>query len=283
MKKVAIQGVKASFHHIAAMQNFGEENVSFLECRSFPEVFERMENDDCDTAVVAIENTLTGSLLPNYSLLHHSDLNIQGEVFLDIRQHLMALPGQKIEDIKMVRSHPIALLQCSDWLRNYRDWDVVETFDTAGSARMISENGIRNEAAIASEHAAHTYNLEIIASNIENVSQNQTRFLIVGKNGVENRDADKASVSFGLSHSVGSLAAILGLWSECGLNLSKIQSIPIPGKPYEYQFIVDLNFTRVEDFDKGITEAEALTTNCRVLGIYKKGKKANENSTSKAA
>jgi len=282
--KIAIQGAEASFHHIAAIAHFPEQEVLVQECRRFKEVCEALVNDEVDLALMAIENTLTGSLLPNYALLQHHPLHIIGETYLHIQQNLMALPGQQIKDLKFVHSHPIALQQCTEYLRSHPQMIAIEKYDTAGSAREISESQLMGIAAIAGPQAAKLYGLEILAQEIENLKQNHTRFLVLSRdsNGTE-IEGNKASVCFEVSHKVGALAEVLQLLGAHSINLTKIQSVPIQGKPYQYQFHVDLEWDKQASLPMALKALDPITYNRKVLGIYQKGKKDHDYTYGAAA
>jgi len=282
--KIAIQGAEASFHHMAAIAHFPDQEVEILECRRFKEVCETLVKDQVDLSLMAIENTLTGSLLPNYSLLQQHPIHIIGETYLHIEQNLMALPGQQISDLKFVHSHPIALQQCTEFLRSHPKMIAIEKYDTAGSAREIVEQKQKGIGAIAGPQAAKTYGLEILAAEIENLKQNYTRFLVLSRdsNGHE-VPGNKASVCFEVSHKVGALAEVLQTLGEHKINLTKIQSVPILGKPYQYQFHVDLEWAEGASLQMALEHLEPNTYNRKVLGIYKKGKRHYDHRQSKAA
>lgn len=270
--KIAIQGGQASFHDMATRQYFAGHPVELLECMTFGRLCDALANREVDAAVMAIENTLAGSILPNYSLLERYNFHIIGETYLHIQQNLMALPGQRIEDIETVRSHPMALHQCSVFLEAHPHLRAIESFDTAESAREIRQNNLRGVAAIASKMAANRYQLQILAEEIENLKKNYTRFLILLNKEYRNgTPPDKASISFRVSHEVGSLVSVLQIFREHGLNLSLIQSIPIPGQPSEYAFHIDLLWQNETDFHRGIAAASPFARGIKILGIYKSG------------
>ena len=239
--KIAILGVKASFHDIVARRYFGND-IEVDECDTFRDVCESLKNDDCDAAVMAIENTLAGTLLPNYSLLQEYGLHVIGEMHHHIQMCLMAQENVEIKDLKFVMSHPIAIAQCAKFLNGFKHFKVMDVQDTAGSAKAIKEDNLMDSAAIASEQAAKAYGLSIIQRNIETNKLNYTRFLVLKKDKQGKIDgANKTSLHFELLHEVGSLASVLSIFNDNGINLSKIQSIPIIGKPFEYTFILDLH------------------------------------------
>ncbi len=270
--KIAIQGGQASFHDMATRQYFAGHPVELLECVTFGLLCDALVNRKVDLAVMAIENTLAGSILPNYSLLESLPLRIIGETYLHIQQNLMALPGQKVEDIQTVRSHPMALHQCSNFLEAHPHLRAIESFDTAESAKEIRQKNLKGVAAIASKLAANRYQLSILAAEIENLRQNYTRFIILKNEHYQNGVLpDKASLSFRVSHAVGSLVGVLNVFRDHGLNLSLIQSVPIPGQPNEYAFHVDLLWENEDQFYRAIEAAGPFARGVKVLGIYKAG------------
>jgi prephenate dehydratase len=270
--KVAIQGYEGSFHQIAAKQYFGE-NVKILPCANFRDVVKLASSKkDSIGGVMAIENSIVGSILPNYTLLEKSNLKIVGEVYLKIEQHLMIYPGTNFEDIKEVHSHPMALLQCLDYLEKH-NWKLIETEDTALSAKNISKKHSQHVAVIASQLAADLFDLEVVAPNIHTEKNNFTRFLILQPNdkNIIAEDANKASINFKTNHTKGSLAKVLSTISNNGINLSKLQSMPIVGTNFKYSFHADLEFKNIEQFNKAITAITALTEEIKIYGIYKDG------------
>lgn len=271
--KIAIQGIKGSFHHQVAKDYF-YQNVAVDECLSFEELVDSLLKGDSDQAVMAIENSIAGPIIPNYALIDKNNLHIIGEHYLDIIQNLMALPGQKIEDIQEVHSHPMALLQCMDFLKKYPNIKLVEDKDTAETARRIHENQIKGIAAIASEAAAEMYNLEIIAPSIQTIENNMTRFVILKKENsfVSEDEINRASIKFELDHKRGSLAAVLNVMSDCKLNLTKIQSLPKIETPWKYSFFVDVTFDKYEDYAKAKALVSIMAHYFKVLGEYKNTK-----------
>lgn len=272
-KKVSIQGYEGSFHQQAARQFFGKE-VEVLPCATFREVVKLAGNKKkSDGGVMAIENSIAGSILPNYNLLHNSNLKIIGEVYLEIKQNLLVNPGVKLEDIKEVHSHPVAIQQCFEFLDKY-NWKLVETEDTALSAKHIQQHHSKHIAAIAGKQAAELFNLQILAPNIHTMKNNYTRFLIIQQeeDGLNITDADKASVNFHTDHSRGSLAKVLTAIADGGINLSKLQSMPIPGSDWKYSFYADMEFETKEQFDKVIEKIKPITDEVTIYGIYKNGK-----------
>lgn len=271
--KIAIQGIKGSFHHQVAKDYF-YQNVAVDECLSFEELVDSLLKGDSDQAVMAIENSIAGPIIPNYALIDKNNLHIIGEHYLDIIQNLMALPGQKIEDIQEVHSHPMALLQCMDFLKKYPNIKLVEDKDTAETARRIHENQIKGIAAIVSETAAEMYNLEIIAPSIQTIENNMTRFVILKKENsfVSEDEINRASIKFELDHKRGSLAAVLNVMSDCKLNLTKIQSLPKIETPWKYSFFVDVTFDKYEDYAKAKALVSIMAHYFKVLGEYKNTK-----------
>lgn len=273
---VAIQGFEGSFHQVAAENYFGKK-TTIEACASFPELIRKVKQGGVvDAGIMAIENSIAGSILPNYSLLKNSGLHVTGEIYLQINQHLMVLPGQTIGDIREVHSHPMALLQCMDFLAQHPHIKLVETEDTAISARHVRDKKLRSTAAIAGKLAAEIFELDIIAPNIHTAKNNYTRFLAISTNGVAPaQDANKASVYFQTSNESGSLAKVLTRIAEEGINLSKIQSFPIPAKEWHYYFHADMEFENLAHFEQGIARIMKLTEHLTVLGIYRKGNTHN--------
>lgn len=274
-QKVAIQGFEASFHEIAALQYFGKD-IETVECTTFPKLFEVMKKDEADFAICAIENSLAGSILPNYAFLRNSDLKIFGEVFLHIEMNLMALPNQTIEQIDEIHSHPIALLQCRSFFENYPNIQLIESNDTALSAKEIKQNHIKHRAAVASRRAAEIFELDIIAADIHDNKRNFTRFLILSKNTNVNAHQttfNKSSISFRAYHTAGSLAKVLTSIGNHNINLTKIQSLPVIGEEWQYYMYADLEFNNVDEYRKMLLEIEPLTKELKILGEYKQGEK----------
>ncbi len=271
--RIAIQGYEGSFHQVAARQFFGKK-VEVLPCATFRDVVKMASGKkESEGGVMAIENSIAGSILPNYNLLQKSNLRVTGEVYLHIRQNLLVNPGVRIEDIREVHSHTMALQQCYDFLDNHK-WKLVETDDTALSAKHIHQHKSKHIAAIASKLAAELFELDVIAPNIHTLKNNYTRFLVVQREDLAQpvRDADKASVNFHTDHSRGSLAKVLSKIADGGINLSKLQSFPIPGSDFQYSFHADMEFDSVDQFEKIIGDIRPLTAELKVYGIYKNGK-----------
>lgn len=271
--RVSIQGFEGSFHQEAARQFHGKD-VQVICCATFREVIKIAANKkESEGGVMAIENSIAGSILPNYNLLQKSNLKIIGEIYLQIKQNLMVNPGVKLEDIKEVHSHPMAIQQCLDFLDKH-NWKTVETEDTALSAKHIQKHRSKHIAAIASKLAAEIYNLEMIAPNIHTLKNNYTRFLILQREDEvkETPGANKASINFHTDHSRGSLAKVLITIADAGINLSKLQSMPIPGSDFKYSFHADMEFDSKEQFDKAFDKVKKQTEALQLLGIYKSGK-----------
>ena len=272
-KKIAIQGFQGSFHQAAARKFFGEE-VKVICCSTFRDVVKISDDKTkSDGGLMAIENSIAGSILPNYNLLQKSNLKIVGEIYLQIDQNLLVNPGVSLDDIREVHSHPMALLQCTDFLEKY-NWKLIETEDTALSAQHIHVNKSRHMAAIAGELAAQLFDLNMIAPNIHTQKNNYTRFWVLenAESVKEIVDADKASLIFQTDHSKGSLAKVLTKISEGDVNLSKLQSMPIPGSDWKYSFHADCEFTSIEQFNNVLKNIKPFTADIKVYGIYKNGK-----------
>jgi len=270
IKTVAIQGVKGSFHHIVSQDYFGEQ-TAVNECLSFDETVEALLSGKTEAAIMALENSIAGSIIPNYALIDANNLHIVGEHYLDIQHNLMALPNQTIQDIKEVYSHPMALLQCKAFFKNYPHIKLVEDKDTAEVAQRIQEKQIKNVAAIASKLASQLFQLEIIAESIQTIKHNETRFVIVKMSNSEipEQDINKASLKFELDHKRGSLATVLNVMSDCKLNLTKIQSLPKIETPWKYAFFVDVTFESYNDYKKAKSILQIMAQDLKVLGEYK--------------
>ena len=271
-KNIGIQGIKGSFHHIVANNFFGKE-IDLAEFLSFEEMIYNLNKGKIDYAVMAIENSTAGSIIPNYALIDEYDISIVGEYYLQITHNLMALKGQSLEDIKEVQSHPMALLQCRDFFKNNSSITLVEEKDTAQIAKKIADNKLKGLGAIASELACKIYDLEIIKENIQTIKKNQTRFVILQNiRPSENKNINKASLKFELDHKRGSLATILNVLSDCKLNLTKIQSMPKIQTPWRYSFFVDVTFDNKEHYFKAKSIVEIMAKEFKVLGEYKNAK-----------
>ena len=271
--KVAIQGIKGSFHHIVA-ESYFSKNIELAECMTFSEMPNLLKAKKVEAIVMAIENSIAGSLLPNYALIDSHNLEIVGEFHLLVQQNLMALKGQKIEDIKEVYSHPMALLQCAAFFENYPYIKLIEDRDTADVAKRIYENKLKGIAAIASTLAAEIYELAIIAPEIQTIKNNATRFFILNeKENRKNKHANKASIRFTVTHEVGSLGEILIEFSKNEVNLSKIQSMPVIDEPWRYAFFADLVFKNYDDYQKSLNNIASKVKTLKILGEYTRSKR----------
>jgi prephenate dehydratase len=273
-KVIAIQGAEGSNHHKVARDFYGT-SIELKECMSFDILVDSLLDKSATYGVMAIENTIAGSIIPNYALIDNNNLHIIGEEYLNIHHHLMALKGQKIEDIKEVWSHPMALLQCKAFFKKHPHIKLVEDVDTAEVAKRISKENLIGIAAIAPKIAAEIFNLEVIEDEIQTIKDNSTRFVIVQthepSNGID--QVNKASLKFELNHKRGSLAAILNVLSDCKMNLTKIQSLPVIETPWKYSFFVDITFDVYKDYEKAIKIIEIMAEEFKILGTYKNGRK----------
>ena len=272
-EKIAIQGIKGSFHHQVAIEYF-QENVTIDECLSFEALADSLLSNLSQLAVMAIENSIAGSIIPNYALIDNNNFYIIGEYYLDIIQNLIGLKEQRFDEIQEVHSHPMALLQCMDFLKKHPQIKLVEDKDTAETARRIHQNQIKGIAAIGSRVAAELYDLNIIAPEIQTVNNNMTRFFIISKEkGKVNKDEiNKASLKFELDDTPGSLATVLNVMTNCKLNLTKIQSMPIIETPFQYSFFVDVVFEKYKHYEKATKILQLMTNHFKVLGEYKNRK-----------
>lgn len=266
---VAIQGIATCFHEVAAMEHFGQD-IDTVECLSFQDLCEVIKNEKAEFGVMAIENSIAGSILPNYFLLQQYHFTILGEVYLPIRMHLMALPGVDLKEIKVIESHPMAIRQCADYLHQLSNIEIRESDDTSGSAKKIREKNLSDTAAIANEEAANKFGLAILEKRIETHKKNFTRFLILSKREGVQLGGDKASLSFEVANEVGSLADALMTFKNQKINLSKIQSVPIIGKPSEYTIHVDVEWGERKSYDDAIQQLVRQVRNLNVMGEYKK-------------
>jgi len=273
IKSVAIQGVKGSFHHIVSQQYF-DNGIILKECLSFDNAIDSLLNKESDAVIMAIENSIVGSIISNYALIDTHNLHIIGEHYLDIQHHLMALPNQSITDVKEVYSHPMALLQCKEFFKNHPHIKLIEDKDTAEVAQRIQEHQLKSIAAIASSLAAEIFQLDILSESIQTIKHNETRFVIVKRENKEipENEINKASLKFELSSKRGSLATILNVMSDCKLNLTKIQSLPKIDTPWFYAFFVDVTFEKYDDFKKAKSIIEIMAQDFKVLGEYKNAK-----------
>jgi prephenate dehydratase len=272
--RIAIQGAEGSNHHKVARDFYGD-TIALKECLSFDVLVDSLLDRTAQKGIMAIENTIAGSIIPNYALIDAHNLHICGEQYLNIHHHLMALPGQKIEDITEVCSHPMALLQCKVFFKKYPHIKLIEDVDTAEVAKRISKNQLKGVAAIAPKLAAEIFGLEVLEDEIQTMKDNATRFVIVqtekSNNGIDH--INKASLKFQLDHKRGSLAAILNVLSDCKMNLTKIQSLPVIDSPWKYSFFVDVTFDVYKEYEKAIAIIELMATEFKVLGAYKNGRK----------
>lgn len=267
--KIAIQGYEGCFHQIVAKDYFGE-GIETIPCDTFRAVAKSVKQGEADYGVMAIENSIAGSIIANYSILQDEDMQVMGEVYLKIVQNLMVLPGVRLEEITEVESHPMALLQCIDYLDEHPAWRLVESEDTALSARRIAEQGLRHKAGIASTLAAELFGLEIIGPEINTVKNNYTRFMILKRrDNVSAPGANKASLYFKTDNTPGALVKAISTLG--GVNMTKLQSYPIPSEPWHYQFHIDLEFERMEDYLHNLELLQRVTEEVHVYGVYKNG------------
>lgn len=271
--RVAIQGVAGCFHDAAAREYFEGQDIETVPSETFNEMFNLLKSDASMLGILAIENTIAGSLLQNHELLRQSNMTIVGEYKKYISHSIAALPGQSIDDIAEVNSHPMALRQCEQYLQLHPKMKMVETYDTAGSAKMIAENNLVGHAAICGRYAAELYGLNVLEDDIQTNKRNFTRFLVVTDpcNATEFKNpkaVDKASIAFTLPHSQGSLSAVLVIFSFYGMNLTKIQSLPIIGREWEYRFYVNLTFNDYTRYRQSIDAVRPLISDFKILGEY---------------
>ena len=269
--KIAIQGETGCFHEVAARQYFHNHKIDIVPCSTFDMTLQVVKDKEADYALMAVENARAGSILYNYTLIRESGMKILGEHNLRVRQNLMALAGQTIDDIREIRSHPIALSQCMGFLNKYPHITLVEADDTAGSARLIRDKDLKGVAAIASTNAASIYGLDILSAGIETYKMNYTRFVIVGDRDIERKPGNKASICFSVKHNPGMLASVLVKLAELNINLSKIQSVPNMTDKWGYMFYLDLELAQNSKIDFVSNELEKYTIGLQVLGIYTKG------------
>ena len=282
MKRIAIQGERCSFHDAASHCYFEGEEIELICCNTFEDVFEEMKKDSNVIAMVAIENTIAGSLLHNYELLRDSGMQIVGEHKLRISHSIMCLPDEDWSDIKEVNSHPVALMQCRDFLKKHSDLKVVEADDTAGAAKAISMKQMRGHAAICSKFAAPLYGMKVLEEGIETNKHNFTRFLVLADPWIAEElsqpsQSNKASIVFSLPHNEGSLSQVLSIFSFYKINLTKIQSLPIIGREWEYMFYIDVMYNDYTRYRQSIDAVRPLTKQLKILGEYKEGKSTINN------
>ena len=269
--RIAIQGIATSFHEVAALTYF-DGPVDTVECLTFHQLCESLKNGQADFAVMAIENSIAGSILPNYFLLQEYHFSIVGELYLPIHMHLLALPGVTLNEIRAIESHPMAIRQCAEYLQALKNVQIRESDDTALSAKRVKEFKLKDTAAIANEHAAKKYGLQILDKRIETHKKNFTRFLILTKRSNGKAESNKASISFEVANEVGSLADALMTLKNNSINLTKIQSIPIIGKPSEYSIHIDVEWRRRKNYDDALQQVLRQVKNLNVLGEYKKAR-----------
>mgnify|MGYP002769110147 FL=1 len=273
MKKIAIQGIKGSFHDIAAHQYFNNDDVELICCNTFEEIFQQMRDDYSRLGLMAIENTIAGSLLHNYELLRESGMTIIGEHKLHIEHSIMCLPEDDWSTVTEVNSHPVALMQCRDFLSSHPEFKVVEAEDTAGAAEMISRKHLRGHAAICHAGAAPLYGLKVLEQGIEDNKHNFTRFLLMCDPWSADKMRDlhhtnKSSIVFTLTHEEGSLSQVLSIFSFYKINLTKIQSLPIIGREWEYMFYVDVSYDDYVRYRQSIEAVRPLLRELKILGEY---------------
>ena len=273
-KIIAIQGAEGSNHHKVARDFYGT-SIALKECMSFDALVDSLLDASANVGVMALENTIAGSIIPNYALIDSNNLHIIGEEYLNIHHHLMCLKGQKIENIKEVWSHPMALLQCKEFFKKYPHIKLVEDVDTADVAKRIFNENLVGIGAIAPKIASEIFDLEIIEDEIQTIKENATRFVIVQTDAPNNKNEEinKASLKFQLNHKRGSLAAILNVLSDCKMSLTKIQSLPVIETPWKYSFFVDVTFENYKEYEKAKVILEIMAEEFKVLGTYKNGRK----------
>ena len=278
MKKIAIQGGYGAFHEIAAHHYFENEAIDILPRNTFRDMVSTLKDRKCDYGIMAIENSLAGSIIPNYNLIINTSMHITGEIYLRIKQNLVALPGVKVSELREVYSHPMAILQCQDFFDKHAHIRLIESMDTALSAKEVADKKIRELGAISSRMAADKYGLELVAESIETNKMNYTRFLILSENGIHTppEEVNKASIYFTVAHKFGSLSKILSILSYYEINLAKIQSMPIVGKDWEYMFFVDVEINDYEMYKRSLEAIGPFTPSIGILGEYKKGKSVIE-------
>lgn len=269
MKKVAIQGIAGSFHEDAARKYFGDEEIEIVECRSFQSVCELVDTDQVDIAVMAIENSIAGSILQNYSLIRDYHLRVTGETYIHIQMNLMMLPGAKREDVKTIYSHPVAIRQCVEYIEKYfPQARIIENQDTAMSGKILVTDQLTDAAAIGNIRTAEIYGLNVLDSGIETNKKNYTRFWVLSKHANQNGGTNKASLAFEVGHYYGALARVLNIFADNEINLNKIQSVPILGKPNEYTIHVDIEYNSEENYEKAIHRILKNVSSFSILGEY---------------
>lgn len=271
VKRVAIQGIEASFHDVAARKYFNEP-IESVPCNSFRLSCEKMVNGEADYCVMAIENSIAGSILTNYNIIHDFKLRIIGELYMQIELHLMGLNGIRMEEVEQIHSHTMAIRQCEDFLLQYPKVKVLALNDTAECARNVSQQQLHRVGVIAGEACAEYYHLSIIARNIETHKKNYTRFIVLSDKNVKVSDANKASISFQLDNSTRSLQRVVDVFGDNGISMTKIQSVPVLGKPSEYIFLMDVEWKEYSKYEEAVTKVMKETFNFSLLGEYQKGK-----------
>lgn len=278
MKKIAIQGIAGSFHEDAARTYFGEEQIEVIECKSFQSVCELIDADQVDIAVMAIENSIAGSILQNYSLIRDYHLRVIGEIYIHIQMNLMMLPGAKPKDITTLYSHPIAIRQCAEYIEKYYpNAKIRENQDTAASGKLLVDEQLTDAAAIGNLRTAELYGLNVVDKGIESNKKNYTRFWILSKRGTQSPENNKASICFEVGHYYGALAKVLDIFAENKINLNRIQSIPILGKPNEYTIHVDIEWDAVENYEHAIHLILKNVSSLSILGEYVRGELEIQN------
>lgn len=272
ISKIAIQGIQGSFHHQVATEYFQNEDM-VIECDSFRKVMETLSLGLATHGVIALENSIAGTILPNYTLMDKYNTFIVGEHYVNINMNLLALKGQKIEDLTEVHSHPIALLQCADFFDQYPNIKLVESSDTAKAAKNIKENHLIGIGALAGDYAAKLYELNVLQPSVHTVKSNKTRFVILEASNTRKveKKINKASLKFELDDTPGNLATVLNVINNCKLNLTKIQSLPIIEKPFSYSFFIDVVFEKRKHYEKAKSLLEIMTLDFKVLGEYQSG------------
>lgn len=277
MKKIAIQGIAGSFHEDAARRYF-EDEINVIECKSFTSVCNLIDNDEVSIAVMAIENSIAGSLLQNYALIRDYHLKVIGEIYIHIQMCLMANPGVTKDDIQTIYSHPIAIKQCAEYIEaNFPNVRIIENQDTAASGKLVHDEKLMDSASIGNHRTAELYQLEILDTGLETNNRNYTRFLILSKHAQPNELSNKASLCFEVGHYYGALANVLNTFAENKINLTKIQSVPIIGKPNEYTFHIDVEWDSVINYEKALHAILKNVSSLSVLGEYVRGEVAIHN------
>lgn len=274
MKSISIQGIKGSFHHEAVNRFFQNEKVEIIDSPTFKTVVRDVINGKANYGMMAIENSIAGAILPNYSLITKHELHIVGEVVLPIKHHLLALPGETLDSISEVRTHPMALLQCENFLEKYPDWKLLSKDDTATCAYNIHSKKMKGIATIGSKLAAEMYQLQVLAENIHDVSDNYTRFYLLSPQKEKVENFTKASLYFTTDHTMGSLAKVLNILANHQMNITKIQSVPLSGSVFQYSFHADIITPGGNDdnYRRALEEIKNNTNFLHILGEYKEDK-----------